>query len=432
MRASVVDSSFEGARERTRTKETMDHDDGANDDALYDSNQTQNVFLESDSSDPLIAGKQRRDTEVFIGSIALEASEKDVHAALRKCEAEAGATGFELMMDRTTNKHRGYAFARYDSPESANAAIKTITEAECEVKKQKIRASMKPNKYRVFVGGLRRDATREEVIEALRTRGAGLEYFELAKPKRSRNAPEDAPTDHNGGCGWAIYYNEACAERFMKNMQENKEEKLSVAQETKPMTVAWAALKPKNEMRSLHVSKLNEANATEEALRDVFGRFGTIDDVVVRTDREPFMAWVVFAKSADAESALAECDPVEDAPEGKKLGTFVSSVDGSTLTVAPSTKIPKKKAADAPNTGKGGPSRGGRDDWSKYRNNAGTGAGRYGGGLAPRGSWSGRAAQTNTMPVILPTGQVAYAMMGGGGRGNRRGGGRRDNRHRPY
>ena len=92
----------------------MDHDDGANDDALYDSNQTQNVFLESDSSDPLIAGKQRRDTEVFIGSIALEASEKDVHAALRKCGAEAGATGFELMMDRTTNKHRGYAFARYD------------------------------------------------------------------------------------------------------------------------------------------------------------------------------------------------------------------------------------------------------------------------------------------------------------------------------
>ena len=141
---------------------------------------------------------------------------------------------------------------------------------------------------------------------------------------------------------------------------------------------------------------------------------------------------MVFAKSADAESALAECDPVEDAPEGKKLGTFVSSVDGSTLTVAPSTKIPKKKAADAPNTGKGGPSRGGRDDWSKYRNNAGTGAGRYGGGLAPRGSWSGRAAQTNAMPVILPTGQVAYAMMGGGGRGNRRGGGRRDNRHRPY
>jgi len=408
--------------------------DEAHDEA-YDEKRKISLLIEADASDELIAGKARRDAEVFIGSIASDATEADVRKALSACGAENGACGFEMMTDRESGRHRGYAFARYESAEYAAAAIEAIEAAKVEVAGVKIRASVKPNKTRVFVGGIRKDATRAEIVAALRTRGAGLEFFELAKPRHRKGGGEESMnTDHNGGHGWATYYNEACAERFMKNMKES-EEKLSIANEsdTKGMTVSWAAPKATNELRSIHVRDLNATNATEEALREIFGRFGNVEDVQLRTDREPHLAWVTFSKPSEMEKALSECEPVAGAPEGAKGGSFISSLDGATLNVALAKSVPQR-GKGAHESGKGGPSRGGRDDWSKYR--TGGTAGKYGGGVAPRGSWTGRAPPTNTMPVILPTGQVAYAMMpnrgGGGRRGGHGGGGRRDNRHRPY
>ena len=411
----------------------MDVDGETVDRERYDEKREISVFAAEDAADELIAGRARRDGEVFIGSISLEATEDAVRRALKASGAETGAVGFEMMTDRATGKHRGYAFARYGDPESAAKAIETIESARVEIGGQKIRASVKPNKTRVFVGGIRKDATRAECVEALRARGAGLEFFELARPKKKKEGVEQ--TDENGGHGWATYYNEACAERFMKNMRE-AEDKLPIANEsdTRGMTTSWATVKASavkvQGIRTLHVRDLNSTNATEEAMRECFGRFGDIEDVQLRTDREPHFAWVTFANPNDAEKALGECEPVPDAPEGRKGGSFISSVDGATLNIAPAKGGgPKQKGA--PESGRGGPSRGGRDDWSKYR--TGGIGGKYGGGLAPRGSWSGRTPANNTMPVILPTGQVAYAMMPnrGGGRGGR-GGGRRDNRHRPY
>ena len=157
----------------------MDATAAMDEEEAYDFDERRSVLVESDATDALIAGKPGRETEVFVKGIAAEASESDVHAALRKCGAERGATGFELVTDRTTGTHRGYAFARYDSRESAANAVAAIAKAECEVKKMKITASVKPSKYRVMVTGLRKDATREEIVEALRSRGAGLEFFAL-------------------------------------------------------------------------------------------------------------------------------------------------------------------------------------------------------------------------------------------------------------
>jgi len=404
----------------------------AYDDDAYDTRGELSVLTATDAADELVATRARRDTEVFIGSVPLEAKESEVRAALKKCGAETGANGFELVKDRTSGKHRGYAFARYESAEAAMKAIECIAASECEVKKQKIRASLKPCKYRVHVTGLRRDATRMEVVEGLRQFGAGLEFFELGRPKKGKEEE-----GHNSGSGFASYVNEACAERFMKNLKENKEIQLTIAKDPEAgLSVSWAQAKEKPATNAIHCRNLNDANATEEALKESFVRFGAIQEVVVRTTREPKVGWVLFAKSEDAEKALAECDPIEGAPEGRKGGRFTSSVDGSDFEVSLARKMPRAgggggdaKPKNA-NAGKGGPMRGGRDDWSKYR----SGAGQYGGGIAPR-SWSGAGrAHQNATPVILPGGQLAYAFQqggprrGGGGRG-RRGGG---DRHRPY
>lgn len=412
----------------------VDGQEAAVDPSVYDTRAELSVLTETDAKDEMVANKARRDTEVFIGSIPLEAKESEVHAALRKCGAETGANGFELVTDRTSGKHRGYAFARYESAEAAMKAIECITASECEVKKQKIRASLKPCKYRVHVTGLKRDAKRMEVVEELRQFGAGLEFFELGRPRKGKEEE-----GHNSGSGFASYVNEACAERFMKNLKENKEIQLTIAKDPEVgLTASWAQAKEKPATNAIHCRNLNDANATEDALKESFVRFGTIQEVVVKTTREPKVGWVLFAKSEDAEKALAECDPIEGAPEGRKGGRFTSSVDGSDFEVTLARKMPRAgggAGGDAKpknaNAGKGGPMRGGRDDWSKYR----SGAGQYGGGIAPR-SWSGGAARApqNATPVILPGGQLAYAFQqggprrGGGGRG-RRGGG---DRHRPY
>lgn len=400
------------------------------DPSVYDTRAELSLLTETDAKDEMVATKARRDTEVFIGSIPLEAKELEVHAALRKCGAETGANGFELVTDRTSGKHRGYAFARYESAEAAMKAIECITKSECEVKKQKIRASLKPCKYRVLVTGLKRDAKRMEVVEELRQFGAGLEFFELGRPRKGKEEE-----GHNSGSGFASYVNEACAERFMKNLKGNKEIQLNIAKDPEVgLTASWAQAKEKPATNAIHCRNLNDANATEDALKESFVRFGAIQEVVVKTTCEPKMGWVLFAKSEDAEKALAECDPIEGAPEGRKGGRFTSSVDGSDFEVTLARKMPRAGGDAKPknaNAGKGGPMRGGRDDWSKYR----SGAGQYGGGIAPR-SWSGGAgrAPQNATPVILPGGQLAYAFQqggprrGGGGRG-RRGGG---DRHRPY
>jgi RNA recognition motif-containing protein len=409
-------------------------------DEAYDFDERRRVLLESDATDALIAGKPGRETEVFVKGIAAEASESDVHAALRKCGAESGATGFELVTDRTTGTHRGYAFARYDSRESAANAVAAIAKAECEVKKMKITASVKPSKYRVMVTGLRKDATREEIVEALRSRGAGLEFFALSRPRSAKKNAENAVVesgDHNGGRGWASFYNEACAERFMKNMAANREEKLPVAddKDKRGLVCEFVGPRPQKkeiEIKTLHVTEMNEANATDQGLREAFERYGTILGTQIM-EKDRTRGWVFYDSAESVEKALAECEPVEGAAEGDKGGAFISSVDGSTIKVMSSRKSYRSDAGNRgrePNSGRGGPSRGGgRDDWSKYR----SGDSKYGGGLAPRGSWSG-ARQVNATPVILPTGQVAYAIGGGGGRGrdNRRNGRGRDNRHRPY
>ena len=85
----------------------MDATAAMDEDEAYDFDERRRVLLESDATDALIAGKPGRETEVFVKGIAAEASESDVHAALRKCGAESGATGFELVTDRTTGTHRG-------------------------------------------------------------------------------------------------------------------------------------------------------------------------------------------------------------------------------------------------------------------------------------------------------------------------------------
>jgi hypothetical protein len=406
------------------------------DDAHYDWHAKESLLRpDVDATDELVATKARADTEVFIGSISLDANESDVHAALRKCGAEEGAKDLKLMTDLATGAHRGYAFATYESAEAASKAIEAITSSACEVKNQKIRASVKPNKYRLRVAGVRRDATRVEIIEALRAGGAGLEYFSLCPSSKN-------PEHHNGGYGFAVYYNEACAERAMKCMQQNKELLAPLAASAeKSVTLEWAAAKPKTDTRTLCVRNMNEENNTEDALKEVFARFGDIEEVRLRGAA----AYVAFVKAESAKKAIEECeadaaDAGADENKSRNSRNFISSIDGSTLRISFARTVPaaerKQNDRGGAQRGKGGAQRG-RDDWSGSRPAGGRYSGSsYGGGLAPRG-WAGSGAPRvqNAMPVILPTGQVAYVMggRGMGGRGGRRGGrGGGGDRHRPY
>lgn len=112
------------------------------------------MFLELDVMDVLIVGKLGWEMEVFVKGIVVEVSEKDVYVVLWECGVESGVMGFELVMDRMTGTYCGYAFARYDSRESAVNVVVVIVKVECEVKKMKIMVSVKLSKYWVMVIGL--------------------------------------------------------------------------------------------------------------------------------------------------------------------------------------------------------------------------------------------------------------------------------------
>jgi heterogeneous nuclear ribonucleoprotein R len=415
------------------------------DDEDYDWDAKQSLLTESDLADELVNSKPKHGTEVFIGAVHLDASESEFVEALRRCGAEHGALSAKLMIDAASGKHRGYAFAIYDTETNALKAIENISTHEVELKSQKIRASLKPSKIRMKISGLRRDATRGEIIDAIREAGAGLEFFSLAKGK-----DKSLGKSLHAGFGFASYFNEACAERAMKKLRENNGaivEKVAVTdgRSVDRLTIEWAAVK-KPDSRTLFVSDLNDANNSDEGLRESFSRFGDIEEIrVINHDRlKRPVAFVSFVKSESASAAIGECEAAEDDSAKEKGGSFISSVDGSTLHIEIARKNSSKPSGVRRGVGSTSQPSAQRDDWAKHRP-AGSSYGGYGGGLAPR-SWSGAGGRSagvqNATPVILPTGQVAY-MMGGQGGPRRDGGnrGRRDggrggrgggSRHRPY
>jgi len=420
-----------------RSTRDMDVDEEKPGDASFDWRALECVFAREDEDDELIKHKAKANCEVFLGSIASDGDEHDVKVAMTTCGAHEQCEDVRLMRDHATGKHRGYAFATYANAEAAKKAIEAMVSKHCEVRGQKIRASLKPNKYRLRVGDLRRDATRAEVIEALRTCGAGLDRFSLASARRD-GGKEGA---HNGGYGFAVYVNEACAERAFKAIKQTKLEK--VAQDVaRGVSCEWSAARNEMDSRTLCVTKMNETNNTEEALKEAFERFGDIEEVRLRGK----MAFVAFVKSESASKAIGECESTEDAAASAAAknpgGDFISCVDGSMLHISFARTLSAEPERKPQRGGRGGAQRG-RDDWSGARSSGSKyGGNSYGGGLAPR-SWSGvggRGAPSAT-PVILPTGQVAYVVGStagrGGGNDRRRGTGRRggaggNSRHRPY
>ena len=68
-------------------------------------------------------------TKLYVGNLSFNTTENDLQDAFA---AHGTVTSVELIMDKLTNRSRGFAFVTIDSPESGKAAISALHGAQMD------------------------------------------------------------------------------------------------------------------------------------------------------------------------------------------------------------------------------------------------------------------------------------------------------------
>ncbi|KAK8768253.1 hypothetical protein V5799_015279, partial [Amblyomma americanum] len=108
-------------------------------------------------------GPPPKGCEVFVGKLPRDVFEDELVPFL-----ERAGTLYEvrLMMD-FAGSNRGYAFATYSCREEAKRAVRELNNQEIRPRRQ-VGVCQSVDNCRLFVGGIPRDKTREEVLEEMR------------------------------------------------------------------------------------------------------------------------------------------------------------------------------------------------------------------------------------------------------------------------
>ena len=471
----------------TTTREEEEEDAGkkndggatANDDAGGEKRQTQLELWEKENelnllhlstdaeNDELMqanAGHPQYGSELFLGGVPKSASEGDVEMLFkggggtkgRGKRRECPSQPMEIQVVKDPNdsmRNRGYAFARFANRGECEAAFQFFGEddganaimldAENNNEEKKIRATIKPTKHVLFMTGFPPFATREDIVtELLKVGGGGVETVSL--PRASGTGTNGIACRHKG-YGFVDYFNQECAERAMKNIND-KTTRMFNGNANKPVVAKWADVSKEKPLskedllaqsKAVYVGQIpTEGVALDEKdlegkLREVFCQFGEVEAVKLpRGDVTKGYAFVHFTERSSAEKAVEAAASVSGANAGDEsamdgvVATGAVQLQGCNLTVEIARPERERNHNDHRDRERGGPrgprGRGGRRMMHRGGRGGPPGAPRggdynnymspHGGGIAPR-QFGGGNSMT---PVYLPNGQTAYVM----GQGN--------------
>jgi heterogeneous nuclear ribonucleoprotein R len=345
--------------------------------------------------------------EVFVGSLNRAATEDQ----LREFASEVGEVfSVKMVMDPANSaQNRGYSFVSFTEKEAALRAMDRLSgKAMKDFPEQMVRVQPSQSKNKLWIGGLPHSMNEDALKEALAPLDLkGLVHIDLAKSKETPGS--------NRGFGFLEFYNSTAATQAKAKLSNPD---VRVGDRTVNVDLAEPTGKDQAAIggsKSIFVGNLQESNANEEKIKEVFSVYGEIDKVMIPRpkDGETFSkyAFVHFTERVAAAHAVQ----AEEKPE----------VDGVQLTV----KYGRTEGSSHQQQQHGGGGGRGGGGYHNYQQQHGYQQQYYG------GQQYGGNMMMGMMAVQLPNGQMGYmlqpgAMMGGDGGGMRggRGGGWRGGR----
>ncbi|XP_064476933.1 probable RNA-binding protein 46 isoform X2 [Ornithodoros turicata] len=230
-------------------------------------------------------------SEVFIGRLPRDMFEDELIPLLERI---GPVYELRLMMD-FGGSNRGYAFAMYTNPSDARRAIEELDDLEVRRGGRRLGVCRSIDNCRLFVGGIPRCKTREDVLNEMRRVTEGVVgvilYASVADKTKNRGFAFVEYTDHKAA---------AMARRKLIPGKV----KLWGVQE---IAVDWAEPEPQvdeetmGKVTILYVRNLM-MSTTEDQLRDAFSVDGNLKVVKVKKLRD--FAFVHYQNREDAEIAL--------------------------------------------------------------------------------------------------------------------------------
>ncbi|XP_059295932.1 uncharacterized protein LOC132049226 isoform X3 [Lycium ferocissimum] len=260
--------------------------------------------------------KKRRRTEIFIGGLDKETKEGDI----RRIFGEVGeVVDVRLLINRETGKNKGFAFLRYASATDAKKAVERY--AKVEISGKQCRVSLVEGNDTIYLGNIDKKWKTEDVIDLLKK--AGIENIDKVTVMANPNN-----IDQNRGFAFVELETSKEAQIAFSKLQK----KDAFGKHTK-VKVAWA--QPLTEPDEEEMLKVKSVYAeylpsswNEEKVRDYFGKFGEIENIVLAKDlpssrRKDF----AFVNYISRESALACIEAFSHEPSndgGSKVNMKVS------------------------------------------------------------------------------------------------------------
>ncbi|XP_060177684.1 nucleolin 2-like isoform X2 [Lycium barbarum] len=260
--------------------------------------------------------KKRRRTEIFIGGLDKETKEGDI----RRIFGEVGeVVDVRLLINRETGKNKGFAFLRYASAAHAKKAVERY--AKVEISGKQCRVSLVEGNDTIYLGNIDKKWKTEDVIDLLKK--AGIENIDKVTVMANPNN-----IDQNRGFAFVELETSKEAQIAFSKLQK----KDAFGKHTK-VKVAWAQplIEPDEEemlkVKSVYAEYL-PSSWNEEKVRDYFGKFGEIENIVLAKDlpssrRKDF----AFVNYISRESALACIEAFSHEPSndgGSKVNMKVS------------------------------------------------------------------------------------------------------------
>ncbi|CAG4964440.1 unnamed protein product [Colias eurytheme] len=235
--------------------------------------------------------------EVFCGKIPKDMYEDELIPLFERCGT---IWDLRLMMDPMTGTNRGYAFVTFTTRDATQRAVQELNDYEIR-KGKKIGVTVSFNNHRLFVGNIPKNRGRDDLFEELTRHAPGLVEVIIY------SSPDDKKK--NRGFCFLEYESHKAASLAKRRLGTGRIKVWGC-----DIIVDWADPQEEpdeqtmSKVKVLYVRNLTQ-EITEEALKEEFERYGTVERVKKIKD----YAFVHFEDRDCAVKAMQELD-------GKEMG----------------------------------------------------------------------------------------------------------------